>query len=125
LGKVLSLSGYSTLTEFPLSLKYNFKPSKEGNFFAAVGLISYVVHQEKYDYILDKNNTVYSVSKTPIVPTTDFFSNVSISGGYESKLGSLCSFRVEPYYRIPLKGIGIGSLPITSMGLNIGIIKKL
>lgn len=123
--KVLSISGYATLTEFPVTIRYNFKPTKEGNFFVATGLVSYVVHQENYNYLVDKNSTVYSITKTPIVSTTNFLSDVSISGGYQSSLGNLCNFRIEPYYRLPLKGIGIGSLPITSIGLNIGVTKNI
>ncbi len=123
--KVLSISGYATLTEFPVTIRYNFKPSREGNFFVATGLVSYVVHQENYNYLVDKNGSQYSITKTPVVSTTNFLSDVSVSGGYESSLGNLCNFRIEPYYRIPLKGIGIGGLPITSIGLNIGVTKKI
>jgi hypothetical protein len=124
-GKVLSLSGYASLTEFPLSLKYNFKPMRDGNFFITGGIVSYVVHEENYSYKLEKNGTTYERDKASKTSTTNMFANVSISGGYESSLGNLCNFRIEPYYRIPLKGIGVGGLPITSIGLNIGITKKI
>ncbi len=123
-GKVLNISGYASLTEFPINFKYDFKRSKDGNFFATAGVVSYIVHQENYNYVLDKNGVIYSRDKSPIVATNSLFANASVSAGYESSLGGLCNFRIEPYYRIPIKGIGIGGLPITSIGLNIGITKK-
>lgn len=124
-GTLLNISGYSNLTSFPLTLKYDFKPGREGNFFVAGGLISYIVHEENYRYQFDKNNIIYTADKSTKISTTNAFANISISAGYESALGNFCNFRIEPYYRVPVKGIGLGGLPITSMGLNIGLTKKI
>jgi len=124
-GTLLSLSGYSSLTEFPINLKYSFKPGKDGNFFVSGGLVSYIVHEENYDYEFDKNGFIYHKDKSTKISTSNLFANFNISAGYESSLGNLCNFRIEPYYRVPVKGIGLGGLPITSIGLNIGITKKI
>lgn len=124
-GKLLTLSGYSSLTEFPINVKYSFKPGRDGNFFVSGGLVSYVVHEENYDYEFDKSGYIYHKDKSTKKGTTNAFANFNISAGYESSLGHGINFRVEPYYRIPVKGIGLGGLPITSVGLNIGIIKKI
>jgi len=124
-GKLLNISGYSNLTSFPLILKYDFKPGREGNFFVAGGLISYIVHEENYKYQFEKSNIIYTADKSSKNSTTNMLANLSISAGYESGLGNLCNFRIEPYYRIPVKGIGLGGLPITSMGINIGLTKKI
>ena len=48
---------------------------------------------------------------------------LDISAGYEHKLGKSNYFRVEPYVQIPLKGMGVGSMPMISSGLRIGITK--
>ncbi len=124
-GKLLTLSGYSSLTEFPLNVKYNFKPGRDGNFFASAGLVSYVVHEENYDYEFDKSGFIYHKVRSSKLSTTNIFANINLSAGYESALSNSLYFRVEPYYRIPVQGIGLGSLPITSIGLNIGITKKI
>lgn len=124
-GKLLSLSGYASLTEFPINLKYSFKPGKDGNFFVSGGLVSYIVHEENYNYEFDKGGFIYHKDKSTKISTSNLFANFNISAGYESSLGNLCNFRIEPYYRVPVKGIGLGGLPITSVGLNIGITKKI
>lgn len=124
-GTLLNISGYSNLTSLPVIVKYDFKPGRDGNFFVAGGLISYIVHEENYRYQFDKNRIIYTADKSTKISTTNLLANVSISAGYESALGNFCSFRIEPYYRVPVKGIGLGGLPITSMGLNIGLTKKI
>ncbi|HVX51795.1 MAG TPA: hypothetical protein VHB48_16660 [Chitinophagaceae bacterium] len=125
-GKLLTLSGYSSLTEFPLNLRYNFRQDKNkiGNFFISGGLVSYIVHSENYNYEFDKDGYIYYRDKSTKKSTSTMFANLNISAGYSSSLGNNVNFRIEPYYRIPINGIGLGGLPITSIGLNIGIVKK-
>ncbi len=50
---------------------------------------------------------------------------MNVSVGYNRTLNKVGTLRIEPYLKIPIKGIGIGNLPITSTGLNIGITKKI
>ena len=57
--------------------------------------------------------------------TKNWFSVVNLSLGYTHKLGGNGSIRVEPYLKIPIKNIGVGNMPITSTGLNIGFTKTL
>jgi hypothetical protein len=44
---------------------------------------------------------------------------------YSRQLGKSGSLRIEPYIKLPVKGLGIGSLPIMSSGINVGLIKKI
>jgi hypothetical protein len=120
-GTLLNLSGYSSLTEIPLNVHYSFKPGRDGNFFVSGGLVSYIVHEENYDYEFDKNGYIYHRDKASKNSTNNFFTNFNISAGYESSLGNNCSFRVEPYYRIPVKGIGFNS-SFACVGLNFNFI---
>lgn len=124
-GKLLNISGSSSLTEFPVNVVYSFKPGRDGNFFVSGGMVSYIVHEENYNYEFDKNGYIYNREKSTKKGTINAFANFNISAGYESSLGHGINFRVEPYYRIPIKGIGLGGLPITSVGLNIGIVKMI
>jgi hypothetical protein len=124
-GKVLELSGYAGLTEFPVSVKYDFKKNRDGNFFVTAGFISSIVHEENYTYTFNKNGVVYTRDKSTKISTNSMFNNASISLGYEGYLGNHVNFRLEPYYRVPIHGIGIGNLPMTNIGLNIGVIKKI
>jgi len=58
-------------------------------------------------------------------PSQYWFSVVNLSVGFEQKIGRIGNLRLEPYLRIPLKGMGTGSLPIMSAGLNIGITRRI
>jgi len=57
--------------------------------------------------------------------TKNWFSVANFNIGYTHKLGDIGSMRVEPYLRLPIKNIGVGNMPITSTGLNIGFTKTL
>ncbi|HZH37267.1 MAG TPA: hypothetical protein VEX65_08330, partial [Flavisolibacter sp.] len=46
---------------------------------------------------------------------------MQLSAGFLHKLGGVGQLRVEPYYAVPLKGIGYGELPLSSFGLRVGI----
>ena len=40
-------------------------------------------------------------------------------------LGKAGSLRVEPYLKIPVQGLGIGSLPIWSTGVYVSFVKNI
>ena len=49
-----------------------------------------------------------------------FAAAIDLSIGYEFNIQKNRSLRMEPYLQIPLKGIGVGIMPVTSTGLHIG-----
>ena len=116
--KVMSLTGNSTLIEVPVSVKYNFSKKKNG-VYAKAGVSTYLITREsnKYKAIVsglpqDINNTYDKVKCYPLA-------ELNLSAGYEHKLAKKINIRVEPYIQIPLKGIGIGSLPVMSTGVHL------
>jgi hypothetical protein len=56
--------------------------------------------------------------------TKNFFSNLSLSAGYTHRLGNFADLRIEPYVKVPLSGMGIGSVPLFSAGLQVGLTRK-
>ena len=123
--RISDVTGNCKMIEVPLSVKYNFAFRKNSNWFATLGSSSYFMKKENYVY-----NYYYGTygpvphSKEYKNSSTNLFSNVTISAGYEHKLGGLSAFRIEPYVKIPLSGMGIGKLPLFSTGLQIGLVKK-
>ncbi len=53
--------------------------------------------------------------------TNNIFSVMQLSAGYERMIGQKTKIRVEPFVKIPLQGLGIGSMPISSAGIYFGI----
>ncbi len=121
------VDGKSKLTSVPLTVKYNFSSHKNAHFFAAAGVNAILVtHTERYNYSFSKNgvegkhNRNYSWVTGP-----NYFTDIIASAGYETKLYRCFNIKVEPYYQIPLHNLGVGKVPVTSCGINIGIVKNL
>jgi hypothetical protein len=46
-----------------------------------------------------------------------FFAGMGLSAGYTRKINKRLSFSVEPYAKLPLKGIGYGKVNLSSSGV--------
>lgn len=123
--KIAYVDGNCKMIEIPLNIKYNFKSSGKATWFSVLGVSSYFMKQENYDYTIISTGQPYPYSKSYNQSSKFLLSALNVSAGYNRSLGKVAKLRVEPYVKIPLKGIGIGSLPITSVGVNIGITKKI
>ena len=125
---LLNVDGVCNMVELPINIRYNLNAGagKKISWFATAGLSTYLMSKEWYSY-------EYTYSSGPVMnnafvyktPYRNWFSIVNLSLGYEQKLGNIGSLRVEPYLRVPLSGIGTGSLPIMSAGLNLGITRRI
>lgn len=115
----------STLLEIPLSVKYDFYRSGRNRLFLNAGVSSYIMLKElnEYNVILngqqDKLTGKY-MQKSFVLPSV-----TSLSFGYQQQISKHSKLRIEPYIKIPLKGIGIGSLPVTTAGLQLAITSNL
>ncbi|TKK66284.1 PorT family protein [Ilyomonas limi] len=123
--KIIKLNGACTMLEVPLNIKYDFDQRKKGNFFAVAGLSSYLMKKEKYNYVADHQSNLHSENKAYGNPGNDLFSVLNISGGYELKLNNANHLRIEPYFKVPLGGMGIGSMPIMRTGVTLGVTRTL
>ena len=123
--KILDVNAFNSITEIPLTLQYNIKNEKNIRFFASAGCVSYVIHKEHYDYTYTKNGEEKQSIKYRHKASDNWFSSVQVSVGYEYAVKKIANIRIEPYYRIPLQGIGISDLPITSIGINFALTKSL
>jgi hypothetical protein len=120
--------GNCKMIEVPISAKYIFATHAQSSWFGTMGLSSYIMKEENYSY------EYYPPPSSSYPPTqhhkvfknssSHLFSNVSVSGGYTRRLGNFADVRVEPYLKLPISSVGIGSLPLFSMGLQVGITKK-
>jgi hypothetical protein len=114
-----SVEGYCNMFEIPVNIRYDFATRVNHGFFAKTGFSTYIMKKEEYSFT-KTNDTVkgpYPYYNT----TTDFIAILQLSGGYERTIGQKTKIRVEPYVKIPLQGIGIGSMPISSAGIYFGI----
>lgn len=123
--KIISVNGVCNMIEVPVNLRYKLTKGKV-YISTTAGVSSYIMKKEKYDYLITYNNgQPYPHSSTYYDSSTNFLAVANLSVGYNRTLKRNLTLRVEPYIKIPLKGVGVGSLPIMSTGLNIGITKKI
>lgn len=122
---IQDLDGNCNMVELPVNLRYIFKSSGKITWTSSLGFSSYLMKNENYEYTYDNSGSIYQRYKTYNTPSDFWFSMMNLSIGYNRKLGKIGDLRIEPFIKIPLKGVGIGALPITSTGINIGLTRKL
>ncbi len=115
---VMSLNGNSTLVEIPVSAKYNFS-KKQNTFYGKAGISTYILAKEANKYQVIVSGQQQEINSTYKNAKTYAAAEARISAGYQHPVGKKLNIRVEPYIQIPLKGIGIGALPVTSTGLQL------
>ena len=126
-----SVSGRCNMLDIPINLRYDvaLRPSPNGlaasRWFVSGGVTTYIMKQEKYDYN-------YPVGTRPSTPTTWStstgrynFSQLNLSTGYERTLSRRLSWQVEPFAKVPLRGVGYFKINLLSMGAFVSLRYKL
>ena len=113
----INIDGNCNMLEIPVNIRYDFASEKNHSFFAKAGLSSYVAMKDNYSWVSPNNYPVYKSYNAP----SNIFSILHLSAGYERAISSKINVQVEPYVKIPLRGVGTGSMPISSVGIYFGI----
>jgi hypothetical protein len=122
---IIGLDGYCNMFELPLGVKYNFVQNIKSNWFAVAGVSSYFMKKESYDYSYLSYGQLHSRTVDYKNSGTNWLSMLNLSIGYTHKLGKSGLLRLEPYIKIPVRRVGIGSLPISSTGLCASFVKEI
>ncbi len=117
----MEFSSKCTVIEIPLALNYYFNDAKENGWFASLGATTYLMSNEWYDFIYD-----------PAITRSDLKANWNgqmennhllgvgqVSFGYQRNFGKHTSLQISPYAKIPLTGIGTGSVNLFSTGVRV------
>ena len=119
---LLFVKGNCAMFEIPLSIRYDFSAGKKTSFFVNGGLSSYLMSSENYQYFyIDTSWPTRVPWRSNWIayhnPKNYLFAVASLSAGIEEQLGKGFSLQAEPFAKIPLKGVGIGSLELSSYGI--------
>jgi hypothetical protein len=121
----LSINGSCNMIEIPIHIRYRFASNKNNhNWTAAVGTSSYLMTKEYYDYSATANGEDQHGELTHYPSSKYLFATINFSAGYERKISSSLNLRAEPYFKIPVKGMGTGNLHMSSTGINFEITKS-
>ncbi|HYM94287.1 MAG TPA: hypothetical protein VET23_09125 [Chitinophagaceae bacterium] len=123
--KLVNVDANCSVFEIPLDLTYAFGQKQNSNWYAGLGLSSYLMTKENYTYwyksstsgqVYPRNDVANNVNK-------HYFSVLNLMTGYTRQLSKKISISAEPYLKIPLTGIGVGKVHLNSGGIlfTIGI----
>ncbi|WP_205510828.1 outer membrane beta-barrel protein [Longitalea arenae] len=112
------VEGNCSMWEIPVNVRYDVSYNEKRRWFVSTGLSTYLMDKENYTL----NYTSWSGNPYPVPLNTDSNSNYlfsiwNLSLGFERSLGRNFSIQAEPYLRVPLKGLGTGSMRMNSYGI--------
>ena len=122
---IMDLQGYSRIMEIPVKIGYNIYTKNKESFFISTGVSAYIMTMEKNNYNVTMNGNAEKMvglyEKSNVKTPATF----NLSAGWEHQLKGKMHIRIEPYLKLPLQGIGVGKLPVTSTGIQIGIYRMI
>ncbi len=120
-----NLESQCFVTEIPLKIKYDFIRKTNSDLFIAGGVSSYVMTKEMNFYDATLNGATEKLTGIYKKNVYDVPAVAHIGLGFEHNFFRYFDIRIEPYLKIPLRGMGVGSLPVSSAGLQLGITGRL
>ncbi len=119
------IDGECNVYEIPLYISYNFGKRKKHNWFGGVGISTYLMKKEAYNYeYKNPAGQFYYYKRNVDNENKHYFSVLTLSGGYQYNFNNHISVMAEPYVKLPLSGIGYGKIKLNSAGVLISLTLK-
>ncbi len=116
------LEGDCYVLDIPLNIRYYAIKGTMDRWYISSGLSSYLMLKEKYQLVNGYSSYYPNYENLEIRNKNQhYFQVLNISMGYERRLSEKLSIQVEPYLKLPLKGVGEGQVSLKSAGALIGL----
>ncbi len=120
--KIDNVEGYCRMWEIPLLARYTVSQSNRNSVYLSTGLSSYFMTSEKYDYAYFTNTGLPATrSMSYNSSDTHIMSILHLSAGFENRISRSLSLLIEPYAKLPLGGVGLGNIRLSSFGVNFSV----
>ncbi|MBL7872691.1 MAG: hypothetical protein JNM78_13830 [Cyclobacteriaceae bacterium] len=119
------LDGSCRILDIPLNFYYRLNPFSKTSFFGGVGLSSYLMLSEDYNFTVYTNNGDRVYSKQVKKENNEWFKVLNLSVGIQHQLNSRLYVQAEPFLKAPLAGMGYGEVRLSSLGVFFGVKFKL
>ncbi|MFP5041260.1 hypothetical protein [Parasediminibacterium sp. JCM 36343] len=119
--KIEDVVGYCRMWDVPLVVRYTVKETQKASFFISAGLSSYFMKKENYSYAYYIGGNKYTYNASYSNSPSYLLSIADFSIGMDEHISPHFNLHIEPYAKLPLKGIGFGSMQISSYGLNLAL----
>lgn len=113
------VKGNCSMFEIPVNIRYDVAQSNKNRYFASIGFTSYIMYNQAYTYYYWQNGVYKNRSWSTDSTFRHWMTTLSFSFGIERSLGHHLSIQAEPYFKVPLAGIGFGKIKLNSYGLYI------
>ncbi|HMG83835.1 MAG TPA: outer membrane beta-barrel protein [Ferruginibacter sp.] len=117
---ISKVSANCLIFEIPITIRYNFLLKPKTTYYATVGLSSFIMKNEAYDYYFTASGIAYEASHS-YTGNKNLFSIATLSVGIERKLSKAFSIQAEPSINIPIAGVGEGTVKLYSTDLQVGV----
>ncbi|MBC3785367.1 hypothetical protein [Spirosoma utsteinense] len=125
-----SVDGRCNMLDISINIRYDvvLRPRSDGRlpdrWFVSGGATTYYIRQE--DYVYNYPAHTYNVPKGWKGRTGwNGFSQLNLSGGFERSFSRRLSWQVEPFVKVPLKGVGYFKIDLLSTGAFFSLRYKL
>ncbi|MGV3767769.1 MAG: hypothetical protein ACO1NW_16655 [Chitinophagaceae bacterium] len=114
--KLTTVSGDCAMWEIPLNVRWMARPGSKISPFLSGGLSTYLMTKERYMYSFTnpydtlRRNMGYNDTKTYPLGV------VHLSAGLHTRINNKLSISIEPFAKIPLRGVGSGNIRLMSLG---------
>ncbi|WP_207510240.1 outer membrane beta-barrel protein [Longitalea luteola] len=115
--KLDEVKGNCSMWEIPVNVRYDVAFNDKRRWFASTGLSTYLMDKENYTLYYNTPGGRYSRPQNTDSNSSYVFSIWNLSAGFERSLGRNFSIQAEPYLKVPLKGLGTGSMRMNSYGI--------
>jgi hypothetical protein len=110
------VNGAANIYELPLTLRYDIAKNEKTKFFVNAGFSSYFMLKQTYI------NFFHNVGRPEAIKIVDdeqqnyWFGVSDLSFGFETEIGKGFSFQAEPFFRFPLRDMGMQNVKLNSYG---------
>ena len=119
--KIENVEGYCRMWEVPVLIRYTVNNTAKKSFFLSTGLSSYFMTRENYTYSFYNNGLPTTRAASYQSTDTRILSIAHLSLGFENRISKNLSLQIEPYAKIPLSGVGLGNIKLSSFGINFSV----
>lgn len=110
------LDGDCRVLDIPINITYYILPEARLNFYATLGVSSYIMLKEDYVYTVTENNYKYYYYEDYKNQNRHWFSMLNLSFGLQYKISPRLQLQAEPFLKVPMSGVGQGKIDLVSAG---------
>ncbi len=119
--KLDMVEGNCKMWELPLLVSYTLVSNGKKSVSLNTGLSTYFMKGEEYNYYYHYNGSPWVKWAEYNTGENYVLSILHLSAGFENRLSKHASLLIEPYAKLPLGGVGFGTIKLSSFGVNFSV----